>query len=329
MKKIISIIVPAYNVQKYIDNLLNSFIDSNVLDDIEILIVNDGSTDQTYKNALMYSVKYPNSIKIINKENGGHGSTINVGIKECSGKFLKVVDGDDWVNPVAFANLVEFLKTKDSDMVVSPFDYYYEKTKTRETYKLCLPNTKEDIKFSKVCGDIERIPMHCIVYKSSILKENNIIIDENLFYVDVEYVLYTLNYINSISIFNESVYIYRLGTSEQSMNKTKLWERRNQHFKVLCNLINYYKKYDFEKNKEKYLIRAIADMSISQYLIFLEGPINSSTKKELVNYDKELKKMSKEIYYYIRLKKIRALRYTNFLIYKMVAKKVQKESTKY
>lgn len=329
MDKIISVIVPSYNVEKYLDNLLNSFIDSDVLDDIEILIVNDGSTDKTYEKALDYSNKYPHSIKVINKENGGHGSTINVGIKECLGKFFKVVDGDDWVNSKEFANLVQFLKTNNSDMIVSPFDFYYEKTKTRETYKISFSDKKGEMKFSSICGNIERIPMHCIVYKSSILKENNITIDEHLFYVDVEYVLYTLKYINTVSVFNESVYVYRLGTDEQSMNKNKLWERRNQHFKVLCSLINYYKKNNFEAEKKKYLIGAIASLAYAQYLIFLEGPINLSTKKELADYDKQLKSMSKEIYYFIKLKKIKVLRYSKFLIYKMIAKKVQKESVEY
>ncbi len=98
MEKLLTIVVPAYNVEKYIKNCLDSFIDLSVLRSLEILIVDDGSTDSTASLAHTYEQKYPYSFKVLSKENGGHGSTINYAIPRATGKYFKVVDGDDWLD---------------------------------------------------------------------------------------------------------------------------------------------------------------------------------------------------------------------------------------
>ncbi len=110
MKKILTVVIPAYNIEKYIENCLDSFVIPEVLEDLEVLIVNDGSKDRSADLAAAYEKRYPNSFRVINKENGGHGSTINRGLLEASGKYFKVVDGDDWVEREAFLRLMDCLK---------------------------------------------------------------------------------------------------------------------------------------------------------------------------------------------------------------------------
>ena len=97
-EKILTVTIPSYNVEAYLEDCLESFVNSEVMDDIEVLIVNDGSSDNTVKIAQRYVDKYENTFRLINKENGGHGSTINTGVREAKGKYFKVVDGDDWVD---------------------------------------------------------------------------------------------------------------------------------------------------------------------------------------------------------------------------------------
>ena len=99
-EKILTVTVPSYNVQAYLEDCLESFVNSEVMDDIEVLIVNDGSSDDTATIAERYVSKYENTFRLINKENGGHGSTINTGAREARGKYFKVVDGDDWVDTI-------------------------------------------------------------------------------------------------------------------------------------------------------------------------------------------------------------------------------------
>ena len=106
MPKILTVTIPAYNVEKYMDEVLPTFLEESILNKIEILIVNDGSKDGTSKKGKQYEQQYPAVIRLIDKENGGHGSTINKGIELATGKYFKVVDGDDWVDTHALIQML-------------------------------------------------------------------------------------------------------------------------------------------------------------------------------------------------------------------------------
>ena len=103
LTKILTISIAAYNVEKYIDRTLSSLNDPRFLDDIEVLIIDDGSSDNTKQIALEYEASAPDTFHYISKENGGHGSTINCGIRFATGKYFRVIDGDDWVDTNSFA----------------------------------------------------------------------------------------------------------------------------------------------------------------------------------------------------------------------------------
>ena len=129
MEKLLTIVVPAYNVEKYIKNCLDSFIDLSVLRSLEILIVDDGSTDSTASLAHTYEQKYPYSFKVLSKENGGHGSTINYAIPRATGKYFKVVDGDDWLDKSLLPQFVQLLKPTHSDVISNDFNLVDDRTK--------------------------------------------------------------------------------------------------------------------------------------------------------------------------------------------------------
>ena len=124
--KVLSVVVPAYNAQAYIRENLDSFCIPGIMDDIEVLIINDGSDDDTESISSEYVEKYPDTFRLFNKENGGHGSGINYGIKYAKGKYFKVVDADDAVGKEAFINLVKCLGSCDSDIVYSGFYWAYD-----------------------------------------------------------------------------------------------------------------------------------------------------------------------------------------------------------
>ena len=121
MEKILSIVIPAYNVEKYLERCLASFEVTEILDQIEVLVINDGSKDQTAAIAQRYCDRYPDSYFLYNKENGGHGSGINYGIRYARGKYFKVVDGDDWLNTEELPAFVELLAQVDTDVVAADF----------------------------------------------------------------------------------------------------------------------------------------------------------------------------------------------------------------
>ena len=124
MKKILSISVAAYNAENWLNRCIDSMVIPEILELIEIIIVNDGSSDKTLEIAKQYESLYPQSIVVINKDNGGHGSTINVAKKIAKGKYFKVVDADDWVNRDGFIALVNRLVSIKKDIVFSPYYVY-------------------------------------------------------------------------------------------------------------------------------------------------------------------------------------------------------------
>ncbi len=119
MQKLLTVVVPAYNAEKYLKHNLDSLCIDGVLDELEIIVVDDGSTDNTADIIDSYADKYPQTIIPIHKENGGHGSGINTGIKHATGKYFRVIDADDWADAKDLRGLIKFIKDnldKDIDI---------------------------------------------------------------------------------------------------------------------------------------------------------------------------------------------------------------------
>ena len=129
MDKLLTIVIPAYNVEDYIERCLDSFIDKELLEMVEILVIDDGGKDKTLKIVKeKYANKYKEVIIPIHKENGGHGSVINYGIENAKGKYFKVVDGDDWINAKELISVLKRIKNEDVDVVFSNYikEYKYD-----------------------------------------------------------------------------------------------------------------------------------------------------------------------------------------------------------
>ena len=122
IKKILAIGIPSYNGEAYLDRCIPTFIDKDLMDKIEVIIVNDGSKDKTKEIAEKYKKLYPNTVRVINKENGGHGSAVNAALYSTNAKYYKVVDCDDWVETKELKKLVNFLEKNDVDLVSSSYE---------------------------------------------------------------------------------------------------------------------------------------------------------------------------------------------------------------
>ena len=240
MGKVLTISVAAYNVEKYLDNLCDSIIASKCLEDLEVLIINDGSKDNTDKIADNYSLMYPGVFYHINKENGGHGSTINKGIELATGKYFKVLDGDDWVNPDGLNSVVEIMKSQDVDLIITDWKRVYENDDKEvvERFYGLEPNEKYDIE--EACDLINRYYFHGAFFKTDLLKNSNIHIDEHCFYVDNEILWFPFPYIQTILYSNNIVYCYRLGLADQSVNPNVIAKRIDQHEFVSRRMVDFY-----------------------------------------------------------------------------------------
>ncbi|MDT2703451.1 glycosyltransferase family 2 protein [Enterococcus dongliensis] len=298
MNKILSITVPSYNTSNYMDFCLPTFLTNNeLLDDIEILLVNDGSKDDTLSRARKYEKQYPNTIKVIDKKNGGHGSTINKGIEHATGKYFKVVDGDDWVDNLNLTRLVQQLKKLDVDMIVNPYIEYNERKKSENIISVEQQYLEKKMKFSDL--NLKSVlPMHSITYSTSILKENKIHLDEKIFYVDVEYILYPIPFVKTIYFLDYPVYIYRYDTPNQSVNTKNTQKNVLHHLKVVNSVCSFYDSLSEKTSKsvKEYILSRTISLINSQYNIYFSFPHSKKMKYTINEFDKLINKNYPSIY---------------------------------
>lgn len=307
MEKLLTVVVPSYNVEKYLEETLESFVIPEIMDDLEVLIVNDGSKDRTPEIGAAYEKRYPQTFRLISKENGGHGSTINRGIEEAKGTYFKVVDGDDWVDRGGFTELIHRLKTSDADYVVT--DYYKVNDVTKEKKSETFPYLKAHPKcrFEEVVGNTD-ILMHALVIRTAILKENGIRLDEHCFYVDNEYITFPVPFVETVEYYEIPVYMYRLAQATQSVSMQGFQRHLPDHVKVTMRLVRFAAKYSemLGENKEtspalekkaEYLNNRAAVMVGDQAGIFASFPgRNEEIRRQFLAFDEEVKKTSEEIY---------------------------------
>lgn len=327
MNKILTIVVPTYNAEKYLRRNLDSFCMSTILKDIEVLVVNDGSTDNSLTIAEEYAARFPDSYRVITKENRGHGSGINCGIQNASGFYFKVVDADDWVDQKSFCHLVEMLKKKKADVVYSGFLWVYDhgdeaasryrrKAEIKKPFKNVVFEKK--YRFDAVAKDLY-IKMHHMTIRTDILRKHQIKIDENCFYVDMEYVTFPIPYVQSICFMKEYVYMYRIGSQSQSVGIEKMQQNECDYTRVFHSLLNFYnglgKTIPCTAAKKQYIAKIIARMVAGKIKIMLSFPGNRKKKRELEVFDKKIKSIYPEIYYGNVNKGVSILRSSRYLMY--------------
>ncbi len=330
MEKILTVVIPSYNVEKYLRQTLESFVAEQILEDIEVLIVDDGSQDTTAEIGKEFEKRYPQTFRVISKENGGHGSTINRGIEECKGKYFKVVDGDDWVKTEDFTVLVDRLKECNADYVVT--NYYEVNDLTGALTEKTFPklaelskNGEKTFSFEDVAGSVQ-MPMHALVIKSSILKENQIQLDEHCFYVDVEYILFPVPYVKTVAYFPLFIYMYRLAQATQSVSMQGYRRHIQNHIDVIFHLTEFAEQYkknekDGSRAKAAYIGKRIAQMVGDQITIFMSYPVSDKdNKKRFREFDWKLKEKSEWIYELSSRESgtLRLLRKTAFKGYRLI-----------
>lgn len=326
MNKILTVVIPAYNVEKYLDDTLFSFVEESILSDLEVLVVDDGSKDGTAEIGNRYAQKYPQTFRVISKENGGHGSTINVGIREAKGRYFKVVDGDDWVNTDGFVQLMQRLKSCNSDFVFTNYSKYYDDVQKEEKVAYGHLEPDKEYIFSEVCNQ-EVLQMHALTIKTSILQENRITLDEKCFYVDAEYVVFPVPYVQTVTFFDCYVYMYRLALDTQSVSILGFQKHINDHLRVCYRVLEFAKNYKASETAVpayvQYIEKRAAQLICTQSTIYSSYPWDD--KKIIADFkafDAKAKALNAEAYALSGQlsKKLFLLRKTDFKLYKWIQK---------
>ncbi|MFW2513904.1 glycosyltransferase family 2 protein [Demequina sp. SO4-13] len=235
----LSVVVPSYNAAEWMERCVDSLLTLGA-NDLEVLIVDDGSTDATGAIADLYQAAHPRVVRAIHKANGGHGSAINVGLAEARGAYLKVVDSDDWVDADAFAALLETLRNflargASVDLVVSNF--VYEKVGRRRKravrYGNVLPQGRV-FSWDQVgkFRTSQFLMMHSLVYRTQVLRDCGLRLPEHTFYVDNLYVYEPLPHVRTLYYLDVDLYRYFIGRPDQSVNEQVMIRRIDQQLKV-------------------------------------------------------------------------------------------------
>nr|WP_294678402.1 glycosyltransferase family 2 protein [uncultured Blautia sp.] len=320
MKKVLSVIIPVYNMERYIRQCLDSLVIESIMDKLEVLIVLDGSTDHSIDIAREYVEKYPCTFRVMSKANGGHGSTINTGMMMATGTYVKVLDSDDWVERDAFVHLVQYLEETDADIVWSNFYWVYEQNgkkdiQNRHPFAGVSYGKKYD--FSQI-SEKTFIKMHSMTIRTEAVRQAGMKIDENCYYVDVEFVMYPIPQVKTIVFLDEFVYMYRLGRQGQSMTLEKMRKNHKNHERVLTSLLDFYQEQRFRKADQAYLLyleHGIANVLSSHFKIYLSFPCSREICKRLRQMDGGIREEYPEIYNKVTNKFVWAIRKSGYFLY--------------
>ena len=246
--KTITFAVPCYNSAEYMDKCIESLLACDGGEgDIEILIVDDGSTkDNTAQKADEWHERYPGTIYAVHKENGGHGSAVNTGLSYARGRYFKVVDSDDWLDPVAMQPIMSYLRSQSElrdacDLVIGNYVYekVYEGTHTTIDYANVFPVdekfTWDDIGTFKPS---QYLLMHSVIYRTELLRDVKLVLPEHCFYVDNIFVYVPLPTVYSIRYFNVDMYRYFIGREGQSVNEDIMKSRIDQQLRITRFMID-------------------------------------------------------------------------------------------
>lgn len=298
--KILSIIIPTYNMDRYLDRCLLSILYSEKVNkDIEIIVVNDGGWDNSLNIANKYKMEYKDTVVIIDKENKGHGSAINEGLKIAKGKYVKVVDADDWIDIDSFEKFVNDLKNINSDFVVTNyvFENVYDNDYEIVDYKKCTHLKKYDLNNFDINEiDNKYFSIHSITYCCKLLQDMNIVLDEKTFYVDMEYLILPLKNVNTFTYLNYNLYRYFIGRENQSINIKSLISHRKDHERVIKRVL---KEYEFlrETSKKKYILNILCELIKTHYIIYCKGKCNGKIyRNEIRNFNRYLKNNYSDVY---------------------------------
>lgn len=299
MEKQISIIIPTCNMERYISQCLESLLIPN-LSDVEILVINDGSKDRSSDIAHDYERRFPESIRVIDKTNGHYGSCINRGLKEATGRYIKVLDADDSFNKNEFNMFVEFLRGVSTEIVFS--DYCIVDEYGTITSKKCFPKRL----YNKVMtfGNAlplflhENMAMHAVAYRTDFLKSIQYSQTEGVAYTDQEWIFAPVLNVNTAAYFPHIVYRYLVGRQGQSVDSsviTKAMTLQMAHFSKRLD--------DFEemlpKLSQEHRQYAFARMRYSMVNTFkciLFGKTTSHFSHQLLENDIKLNRVFPELY---------------------------------
>lgn len=280
--KYLSVIIPTYNMEKYLHRCLDSLLIKDNFNSLEVWVVNDGSKDSSSDIAHEYETKYPNVFHVLDKSNGNYGSCINAALPLCTGKYIKVLDADDWFDSAEFEKMLGRLEFIDVDLVLTNMTYVYGTGHKRiynyPFYTPIVQNTKIMLHLG-----FKLMHMHSIAYKTSLLKNMKYRQTEGISYTDTEWCYYPMCHVNTISCLDLNVYQYLLGRIGQTSDENTMVKDISHSATIAQKMILFYGREYFintndREHKEYIKFRLFIFLKALYKQALLSMPYDSSTE---------------------------------------------------
>ena len=295
MEKILSIIVPSYNMEGYLARGLKSVLgisDPSVLD---VIVVNDGSKDRTSEIAHSFERRYEGIVTVVDKENGNYGSCINAALKKVRGKYVRILDADDYMETVAFEAFVNILGTINADVVVNDYQKVYANGKKKDfTYSFPVRQTMviadmyDEASFSTLL-------LPALTYRLEILIKMEYHQTEGISYTDMEWCYSPMTQMSTLFYFNKPIYMYVMGREGQTMDPAIYRKRMPQLFQCLYSLMNSLDALRLLPWARHFAKEQLYKHSMVMYRFYLvDNP--KEPRNLLANFDAMLKEKNKEVY---------------------------------
>lgn len=297
MNKEITIIIPTYNMEQYIGKCLDSLLIPE-FDQVEVLVVNDGSKDRSSEIAHSYADRYPDSIRVIDKPNGNYGSCINAALPLAKGRYVKILDADDTFDTNAFSEMVNILPQIDDEVVITNHSIVNTKgdiVQTTSFSHICSQNKTLTIEEAISTLLLSYVQMHRIAYKKVIFLRFDYHQTEGISYTDSQWSVIPMAYCHSVRYLNLNVYQYLMGREGQTMSQSQMTKTISHFFEALKDTVRYYNNYTYSKIGKQLFLQDIMD--IHQYVYFTTLRFKTpQTIKLLKSYDTSLARECVEIY---------------------------------
>ena len=286
--KLITFTVPCYNSAAYMDHCIETLLTAG--EDTEIILVDDGSKDDTGKIADAYAEKYPTIVRVIHQENGGHGEGVNQGIRNATGLYYKVVDSDDWLDEAALRTVLAKLNTLIArgtapDLMICNYVYEHVEDNTSHTVRYTNVFPQNRLFNWTHVGHFrpdQNLLMHSVMYRTQVLRDCGMVLPKHTFYVDNIFVYQPLPFVKSMYYMDLDLYRYFIGRADQSVNESVMVKRVDQQLRVTRHMIDC-QDLDALKGQKKlrsYMLHYLSMMmAISDIFLLLDGSAAAKQKE--------------------------------------------------
>lgn len=299
--KTLSLIVPVYNTEAYLRRCLDSVLVEELLDDLELIVVNDGSTDASAEIIRDYAARYPRTLKSIDKPNGGHGSAVNAGLRAATGRYFRVLDSDDWFDTPSFLRFMQRLRGCSEDLVVTPYTQEYAWSGTEVEYAYPYLSDGQRCRLDEIDWQegMDYFTLASSTWRTGLLKDCGLQLFDHCSYVDMQYNLFPIPWVKTLRFLNIPVYRYFLGRKEQSMNPERMRRQIPMHERVLRSLISCYGSHaeTLTPGTRRYMLLVIGYMVHTHcHLLCMESPGRRRAYRELRAFDLWVRCSAPEVY---------------------------------